>query len=72
MEVRHLGHWETPWWENGVDKGPKTRAGFVATARINRHDFGVSWNSPLDNGGVVVGDEVAITIDAEAILESPA
>lgn len=70
MEVRHLGQWQTPWWEDGVDKGPKTRAGFVATARINRHDFGVSWQSPLDNGGVVVGDEVAITIDAEAILES--
>jgi hypothetical protein len=29
----------------------------------------VSWNSPLDNGGVVVGDEVKITIDAEAIRE---
>jgi hypothetical protein len=36
---------------------------------VNRHDFGVSWNSPLEKGGVVVGDDVAITIDAEAILE---
>jgi len=53
----------------GVDKGPKIRAGFVAETIINRHDFGVSWNSPLDLGGVVVGDEVRITIDAEAILE---
>jgi polyisoprenoid-binding protein YceI len=52
-----------------VDKGPKNRSGFVATTRINRHDFGVSWNSPLEKGGVVVGDDVAITIDAEAILE---
>jgi len=69
MEVHHLGQWQTPWWEDGVDKGPKTRAGFAATARINRHDFGVSWQSPLDHGGIVVGDEVAITIDAEAILE---
>jgi len=39
------GQWQTPWWEDGVDKGPKTRAGFAATATINRHDFGVSWNS---------------------------
>jgi polyisoprenoid-binding protein YceI len=52
-----------------VDKGPKTRAGFVATTRINRKDFGVSWNGVLDRGGVVVGDDIDITIDAEAILE---
>jgi polyisoprenoid-binding protein YceI len=69
LEVHHLGQWQTPWWEDGVDKGPKTRAGFVATTRFNRHDFGVSWNSVLDKGGIVVGDEVMATIDAEAILE---
>jgi len=70
LEVRWLGSWQTPWWEDGVDKGPKTRAGFVATTRINRHDFGVSWNSALDKGGIVVGNEVEITLDAEAILDS--
>jgi polyisoprenoid-binding protein YceI len=47
-----------------------TRIGFVATTTINRHDFGVSWNAPMDRGGVVVGDGVAITLDVEAILES--
>ncbi len=70
LEVYYLGQWQTPWWEDGVDKGPKTRAGFLATARINRHDFDVRWNSALDQGGVVVGDEVAITIDAEAIRDT--
>ncbi len=70
LEVYYLGQWQTPWWEDGVDKGPKTRAGFLATARINRHDFDVRWNSALDRGGVVVGDEVAITIDAEAIRDT--
>jgi polyisoprenoid-binding protein YceI len=70
LKVRYLGQWETPWWEDGVDKGPRTRAGFVATARIDRHDFGISWNSPLARGGIVVGQQVLITIDAEAILES--
>lgn len=71
LRVTYLGQWQTPWWEGGVDKGPKTRAGFVATGSINRHDFGVSWNSTLDRGGIVVGDLVEITIDAEAILEAP-
>lgn len=70
LEVHYLGRWETPWWEDGVDKGPKTRAGFVATTRIDRHDFEVSWNSPLARGGIVVGHQVLITIDAEAILQS--
>jgi polyisoprenoid-binding protein YceI len=69
LEVRYLGQWSTPWWEGGVDRGPRIRAGFVATTKIDRYDFGVSWNSPLERGGVVVGHEVAITIDAEAILE---
>ena len=69
LRVGYLGQWLTPWWEDGVDKGPKTRAGFLARTVINRHDFGVSWNGTLDKGGVVVSNEVEITIDAEAILE---
>ncbi len=68
LKICYLGQWQTPWWEDGVDKGPKTRAGFVAKVTINRHDFGVSWNSALDQGGIVVGDTVDIAIDAEAIL----
>jgi polyisoprenoid-binding protein YceI len=71
LRIQYLGQWQTPWWEDGVDKGPKTRAGFVATTTINRHDFGVSWNGTLDRGGVVVGNAVEITIDAEAILQEP-
>jgi len=71
LAVRYLGQWQTPWWEDGADKGPKTRAGFLATTTINRFDFGVSWNAPLEKEGVVVGKTVEITIDAEAILEGP-
>jgi polyisoprenoid-binding protein YceI len=70
LNVCYSGQWRTPWWEDGVDKGPKTRAGFLATTTINRQDFGVRWNGTLDRGGVVVSDLVDITIDAEAILQS--
>lgn len=70
FDFRYLGQWQTPFWEDGKDKGPKTRAGFVATTTINRHDFDVSWNDNLDKGGIIVGDDVHITIDAEAIETS--
>jgi len=70
LAVHHLGIWETPWWEDGVDKGPKSRAGFIAHARIDRYDFGVSWNNELVNGGLVVGRAIDIVIDAEAIRET--
>ena len=68
-EVHYLGSWQTPWWEDGVDKGPKLRAGFVAKTQIDRYDFGVSWNGDLPNGGIVVGREIDITLDVEAIRE---
>jgi polyisoprenoid-binding protein YceI len=70
LDVQYLGQWQTPWWEDGVDRGPKTRAGFLAKTAINRQDFGVSWNGTLDRGGIVVSDIVDIVIDAEAILET--
>lgn len=44
-----------------------TRAGASATTKIKRSDFGLVWNQPLEAGGVMVGDEVAISIDVEAI-----
>ncbi len=43
------------------------RVGASATATISRKDFGLTWNKALDNGGVLVGDEVAIQIDVEAV-----
>lgn len=41
------------------------RAAVNATTKVDRQDFGVKWNATMDNGGVVVGDEVSINIDAE-------
>jgi polyisoprenoid-binding protein YceI len=51
-----------------VAKDPwgKRRAGFTATAKINRKDFGVSYNQVLDQGGLALGEEVAIAIEIEA------
>jgi polyisoprenoid-binding protein YceI len=43
------------------------RVGFSATADINRSDFGVDFNLPMDDGGVVVGDRVRINLEIEAI-----
>lgn len=43
------------------------RMGLSASTRINRKDFGLTWNSPLETGGVLVGDEVSITLDAEFV-----
>lgn len=43
------------------------RRGATATTKINRSDFGLTWNKALEAGGVVVGEEVTITIDVEAM-----
>jgi polyisoprenoid-binding protein YceI len=43
------------------------RAAATATTKVNRQDFGVKWNATLDNGGVVVSDDVSITIDVELV-----
>jgi|SRR5579863_7347775 polyisoprenoid-binding protein YceI len=48
------------------------RAGITAAAKINRKDFGVAFNALTETGGVVVGDEVKITIEAELIQQAPA
>jgi polyisoprenoid-binding protein YceI len=45
------------------------RIGATATAKINRKDFGLTWNAALEAGGVLVGEEVKITIDMEAIRQ---
>jgi len=47
------------------------RTGAMATTKINRKDFGMNWNRALDSGGVVVGDEVSITIDVEMTRRVP-
>ena len=43
------------------------RSGVSATAKINRKDFGLVWNAVIESGGVAVGDQVSITIEAELV-----
>lgn len=47
------------------------RKGATATTKINRKDFGLTWNKALETGGVVVGDEVTITLEIEMIKAQP-
>src|SRR5450755_1437930 len=54
----------------GPDPFGGTRAGFTATAEINRREFGVNFNAALQNGGAVVSDKVTIHREIEAVLAS--
>ena len=50
----------------------KTFRGVSATGKISRKDWGLTWNKSLDNGGVLVGDEIQLQIDAELVEKTPA
>ena len=47
-----------------------TRVGASATTKINRKDFGLTWNQALETGGFVVGDEIKITVDVELVAQA--
>lgn len=53
------------------DQRGNLHMGAAATTKLNRRDFGMTWNRALDGGGVVVGDEVAVTIDIELVRRTP-
>ena len=44
-----------------------TRVGLAATAKINGKDFGLTWNATLETGGILVGDEVTISLDVQFV-----
>jgi polyisoprenoid-binding protein YceI len=52
------------------DPWGKQRIGATATAKVNRKDFGVTWNAAMETGGFMVGDEVKVTIELEAVRAS--
>lgn len=67
FDVAYLGQWEAPFWVGDENRGRMRRIGFEGAARVNRHEFGVSWQDELPRGGRVVSDEVEVILDVEAI-----
>jgi polyisoprenoid-binding protein YceI len=49
------------------DPWGNTRIGLSATTKINRKDFGLTWNAALETGGILVGEEVTITLDVQFV-----
>jgi polyisoprenoid-binding protein YceI len=54
-----------------VDPFGNVRAGFEGTSKLNRKDWGVAWNAPLEMGGLLVSDSVDLEIDVSAIKQQP-
>lgn len=63
LDTEFLGKGKDPWGN--------TRYGFHAATRVNRKDFGMEWNEAVEAGGLLVGDEVEITLDVEALPAKP-
>ena len=64
LTAGYLGHIADPWGGQ--------RAIFTAQATLNREDWGLTWNMPLEGGGLLVSKEIRIEIEAEAVLQSAA
>lgn len=62
LPVRMLGEMTDPWGNQ--------RIGFEISTTIDRQDYGVSWNQTLDQGGLVLGDDVEVSINLEAVKEA--
>ena len=51
----------------GKDPWGNTKIGLVATTKVNRKEFGLTWNSALETGGVLVGEDVTITLELQLV-----
>ena len=56
---------------SGPAMGGVVRAGFEASTRVNRKDWGITWNRTLDNGGLLLGEDVGIILNVEALVPPP-
>lgn len=52
------------------DPWGNTKAGFTVTGKINRKDWGLTWNAALETGGVLVGDEVVINSEIQLLKQN--
>ena len=64
LDVEGLTHQAKDPWGNTV-------TGATAMTKINRKDYGLTWNKALETGGVLVGDEISITLEVELKKRSP-
>ncbi len=55
---------------DGIDPWGGQRTGYSATTTIDRRDFGLTWNQALETGGILVGNEVKIAIELQAVLQT--
>ena len=62
LAVEYLGALNSPFGDK--------RAGFAATTKINREDWGLTWNVAVEAGGVLVSKDIKISIDVEAVLQT--
>ena len=53
----------------GTDPWGGSRIAFHATTRIDRREYGLTWNQALETGGILVGDEIRITIDVSLVQQ---
>lgn len=60
LDVEFIGQTTSPYGD--------TRAGFEATTKIDREAFGLTWNQALEAGGVLVGKDIKISLDIQAVL----
>jgi polyisoprenoid-binding protein YceI len=61
LPVTHLGKAKDPWGNE--------RVGFEAEITLNRKDFGLMWNAPLELGGFLVGDDVKVSLSVQAVAQ---
>lgn len=61
LDVEYAGQAKSPWGT--------TSAGFSASTKINRKDWGLTWNQALETGGVLVGDKISIDIELEIVKQ---
>ena len=54
------------------DPGGNTRAGFETETTLNRKDYGINWNKALDNGGVLLGEDVKVDVNLETKADTAA